>query len=299
MKHNKDAFRYSYSVVNLFGILGNILVILSLLRRKNILKNNYYFLVLQLAICDLLVLIIFLYVHIERYWLEGPISAHSPTITCHATVFIAAFQIPGVGMMLTISVLRYRATVHPLKPAISRKKLKVACGLLYLVGLIAACGVALPLCFIKSNVQYVAYLKFFYAWGTIFTLIVPTIFLGVVYYRIGQSLIKQNKYMKRVCSNQLGRRVPDSFNILKHIRNRRTYLVCLITVLCFGVGIIPMSVCYIGYIAGQGNLNLQYSWFWYFARVLRLAGSHSINPLIYGILDKKLLTFWKCCSRQK
>ena len=200
-------------------------------------------------------------------------------------------------MMLTISVLRYRATVHPLKPAISRKKLKVACGLLYLVGLIAACGVALPLCFIKSDVQYVAYLKFFYAWGTIFTLIVPTIFLGVVYYRIGQSLIKQNKYMKRVCSNQLGRRVPDSFNILKHIRNRRTYLVCLITVLCFGVGIIPMSVCYIGYIAGQGNLNLQYSWFWYFARVLRLAGSHSINPLIYGILDKKLLTFWKCCSR--
>jgi hypothetical protein len=32
-------------------------------------------------------------------------------------------------MMLIISVLRYRATVHPLKADVSRRKLKVVCGL--------------------------------------------------------------------------------------------------------------------------------------------------------------------------
>ena len=32
-------------------------------------------------------------------------------------------------MMLIISVLRYRATVHPLEPAISRRKSKVVSGL--------------------------------------------------------------------------------------------------------------------------------------------------------------------------
>lgn len=34
--------------------------------------------------------------------------------------------------------------------------------------------------------------------------------------------------------------------------------------------------------------NMVGFWIWHFARVLRLAGSHSINPLIYGLLDKKL-----------
>jgi hypothetical protein len=49
-------------------------------------------------------------------------------------------------MMLIISVLRYRATVHPLKPAISRRKLKVVCGLVYIVGFIAGYGTRLPSC---------------------------------------------------------------------------------------------------------------------------------------------------------
>jgi hypothetical protein len=36
-------------------------------------------------------------------------------------------------MMLIISLLRYRATVHPLKPDVSRRKLKAICGLVYVV----------------------------------------------------------------------------------------------------------------------------------------------------------------------
>ena len=47
------AYIYSLAVVLVVGILGNILVIISILRQKKLLKNNYYFLVLNLAICDL------------------------------------------------------------------------------------------------------------------------------------------------------------------------------------------------------------------------------------------------------
>ena len=43
-------------------------------------------------------------------------------------------------------------------------------------------------------------------------------------------------------------------------------------------GNIPMSVWYIRYIVGQDDRNMQHGWIWHFARVLRLAGSHSINP---------------------
>ena len=39
-------------------------------------------------------------------------------------------------------------------------------------------------------------------------------------------------------------------------------------------------------------------WTEYLAEVLRVAGSHSVNPLIYGILDKNLLTFWKLCRKK-
>ena len=287
-----DAYRYSYTLVTVFGIFGNILVILSILRqKKNVLKNNYYFLVLHLAICDLAVLIIYLF---------GVVEFYAYIITCLANTISEAFQLTGVGIMLIISLLRYRAAVHPLKPAISRRKLKVVCGLVYLVGLIVAGGVGLPLCFIKSNVLLDAFWKFYHAFFIFFVYFVPTIFMAIVYCKIGRSLIKQNKYMNRVCSSLERQHEPDSsFNILRYIRNRRTFFVCLGTVLCYGVAHIPLSVWFMWDIIGEYRLRMKFVWVVYIASVLKIAGSHSANPFIYGVLDKKLLTFWKCCCKKK
>ena len=291
-KTEDDGYRYSYTVVIVFGILGNILVILSMLRQnKNLLKNNYYFLVLHLAICDLIALIFHFFNVVDEFW---------PMITFAITVILDAFQLIGIAMMLIISLLRYRATVHPLKPAISRRILKVVCGLVYLVGLIAGCGIHLPRWFIKSYVMYVAYKKFYLAFCIFFGYLVSTIFMSVVYYKISRSLMKQNKYMKRVCSNAIRRPAPDSsLNILRYIRNRRTFLVCLSTVLCYGIAHIPISLWYMWFIAGEYHLVMKYVWIGYFGYALAAAGSQSINPVIYGILDKQLLTFWKCCCKKK
>ena len=300
-KTKDDAFGYSFSVVVVFGILGNILVILSILRqKKNLLKNNYYFLVLHLTICDLAALIIFVFYVVDIFWLEGPLSHYSPMITCNIYVTYDAFKLIGVGMMFLISLLRYRVTVEPLKPAISQRKLKVVCGLVYLVGLIGGCGTSLPRCFIKSNVVYVAYMKFYRAFLIFFDYFIPTIFMAVVYFKISRSLIKQNKHMKRICSNVIRQRAPDSsFTILRYIRNRRTFLVCLSTVLCYGIASVPLSVWNIWAITGEYHLRMKYVWVRYFGNVLAVTGLHSINPLIYGILDKQLLTFWKCCCKKK
>jgi hypothetical protein len=128
----------------------------------------------------------------------------------------------------------------------------------------------------------------------------PTVFMAVVYYKIGRELIKQNKYMKNVCSNPGRRSAPgSSFSILKFIRNRRIYLVCLITVLCYAIGNIPITVYFILYIAEEHHFVMKYVWIKYLANVLRVVGSHSVNPLIYGRLDKKLLPFWKLCRKRK
>ena len=295
-----DVYRYSRTLIIVFGIIGNILVILSILRqKKNVLKNNYYFLVLHLAICDLAVLIIYLFGVVEFYWLEEPLLFHVYMMTCLGNTISEAFQLTGVGIMLIISLLRYRATVHPLKPSISRRKLKVVCGMVYLVGLIVAGGVRLPLCFIQSNV-FDAYRKFYWAFYIFFVYSVPTIFMAVVYCKIGRSLIKQNKYMKRVCSNAIRRPAPDSpFNILRYIRNRRTFLACVSTVLCYGIAHIPLSVCIMWLIVGEYHLPMKYIFVCDITYNLRVAGSHSANPFIYGILDKKFCTFWKCCCKKK
>jgi hypothetical protein len=203
--------------------------------------------------------------------------------------------------MLIISLLRYRATVHPLKPDVSRRKLKVVCGLVYIVGFISGYATNLPVCFImQRNDVAIVYDNVFYGYVLSCFYFFPTIFMAVVYYNIGRELIKQNKYTKSVCSNPVRRSAPgSSFNILKFIRNRRTFFVCLITVLCYAIGNIPITVYRILYIAVEYHLLVKYVWIGYLANVLRVVGSHSVNPFIYGTLDKKLLTFWKFCRKKK
>jgi hypothetical protein len=295
-----DVDRYSFAVVIVFGILGNILVIISILRRKAVLKNNYYYLVSQLAICDLGALILFLVDHVNRYFLGDHLVITSTKYCVFFHIYLV-FRVAGIGMMLIISVFRYRATVHPLKPAISRRKLKVVCGLVYLVGLVAGYGVFLPLCFMQSpwNDVAIIYHKFYSSYFVFCFYFFPTVFMAVVYYKIGQALAKQNKYMKSICPNPVRRSAPGpSSNILKFIRNRRIFLVCVIAVLCCGIGNTPISVYYILYIAGVNYFLMKYLWIEYVAYIVLVVGSHSVNPLIYGILDKKF-TFWKLCRKKK
>jgi hypothetical protein len=294
---SRDAVRYFGFAVLVFGICGNTLVIISILRQRRLLRNNYYFLVFHLAICDL----VWLLVNVLITIINSSLLFGYSVITC---LFMAkltyVFQVAGVGMMLIISVLRYRATVHPLKPATSRRKLKVVCGLLYIVGFIAGYGTPLPLCFMQWNDVAIVYNKVFYGYIISCFYFLPTTFMAIVYYKICRELIKQNRYMKSVCSNPVRRSTPStSFSILRYIRHRRTFLVCLSTVLCYGLGNIPMSVWFILYIAGGYNQVLLYVYTYEIGSILRIAGSHSVNPLIYGIIDKKLLTFWKLCRKKK
>ena len=203
-------------------------------------------------------------------------------------------------MMLVISVLRYRATVHPLEPAITRPKLKVVCGLVYVVGLIAGYGAAVPICFMQRNDVAIVYFKFHLGYVISCFIFSPSIFVAVVYFKIYPALIKQNKYIKSVCSNPVRRSAASSsFNIMRFIQNRKTFLVSLTTVLCYSLRFIPMTVCLIWDTAEKNGLPLKYFWLSHLANILATAGSHAVNPLIYGILDKKMFQFWKICHKKK
>ncbi len=148
----------------------------------------------------------------------------------------------------------------------------------------------LPLCFIQNDR---AYLVFLLSYEIIVFCCAPTVFMAVVYFEVGRALMKQNKRMKRVCPQ-----VSSS----RHIRDQRTFFVCVCTVLCYGIGNLATIVWIIDLIASEHesffridniifiNINVL---------IARVAGSNSINPLIYGILDKKLFKFWKLCHKNK
>ena len=55
------------SLTQLFGLVGNLLVIYSNVNQRSLLKNNYYFLVLHLVFCDLIVLLFTSYVNNEAW----------------------------------------------------------------------------------------------------------------------------------------------------------------------------------------------------------------------------------------
>jgi hypothetical protein len=290
-----DFFKYPFFTVVIFGILGNSLVIISILKQRCLQKNNYHFTVFQLAICDLGVLVIVFLELVNAYFVAESIFPNS-LIQCLVSDTVFIFQVAGICMMLVISITRYRAIVDPLKPVISRQKLKHVCVLVYIIGLVGGYGAFVPLCFMQEytavlvkRVLDVYLISCFYFF--------PTLFLGVIYYKMCRALVKQHKHMKRVCSPKT--RSASSFKNLRYFRNRRAFLICFISVLCYAVGNLPISVWFLWEIVGENYLQTKYLWFFYLTFVLRIAGTCSVNPLIYGIMDKKLVSFWKLCEQKR
>jgi hypothetical protein len=98
----------------MFGSLGNILVIL-VICRQHLLKNNHYYLVLHLAICDLLCLLGGVgrtYTNITgKGWVTS--AALCKLLYLHGTFFTA-----GVLFMVFMAMLRYRAVFYPSRTAL-------------------------------------------------------------------------------------------------------------------------------------------------------------------------------------
>ena len=292
MKAIYDACIYPSLSIFVLGILGNILVVISILKQRRLLENNYYFFVLQLAFSDLGCLVVKTCGRFYIQFVETPFSPHNYVTYCFVIPMMFFFQISGIYLMLAISVHRYRTTVHPLKPAVSRQKIKAACGLGYLFAMISGYGVFTMVFFKRLKIG--AYLRALSLHGTFILFFAPTAFMAVVYCKTGRALHKQNKSIKATRSNLAPQGQP-SFKILKYVQNQRAFVVCVTTVLCYGIGNFPTAVWSIWFIAGKSHLTTKYGAVFGVGEILRIAASCAANPLIYGILDKKLRTFWKFC----
>ena len=86
------------------------MVIISISRQTRFLKNNYYFFVSHLAICDLVYLVGRFLTVLNRDFVK---LFGSFVVYCVLTEIRNVFLDAGLHIVLIISLLRYRATIYP------------------------------------------------------------------------------------------------------------------------------------------------------------------------------------------
>ena len=274
--------------VAIFGIIGNSLVIISIFqRRRSLLTSNYYFLVLHLAICDGIWLALH-FVYLMSQLINKNVAHHKTFCLVIETTFM--FAEAGSLMMLMISVLRYRATVYPLKPPISKRRIKVSCAMAYVVSLILGYIMSIPSCVdIDDNSVTWKIQTYLVIFGYCF---LSTATMAVIYYKVVKELYNQNNIFQ-ISHNRNS--VDSSFSKQRYRRNRKITFTCIITVIFYAMGNIPIAISFFV----RMNKNYSSSIIFGITRLLRIFATHAVNPLIYGLLDKKLLTFWRNCRKKR
>ena len=283
------------SLTQLFGVLGNILVIYSIVSQRSLLKSNYYFLVLHLAFCDLMVLLLISHKTYEA-WYPNSLSIRSLVMCKMWEPTLTSFFNAGVFMVVVIAIFRGRAVLHPLKPAVSRSKLRIVVGAVYL-------------CAIASVVPLVLVLKYtdvclFEEWPnptlyiihTFFLITVeyflPVLILFILYYKICKALNTQSKKILSLNATPAGSSEDSngrqtSLQRMKHYRNIRTFIQSASIVVLFTISSLPFQISLLMLVCGA-PVQIQ-TWTY----IVSVFGVNAVNPYIYGVSDKTLRSAYK------
>ena len=296
------SYEYGYksilTFVVIFGILGNILVVLSMLRQRRLLKNNFYCLVFHVTACDLSYLLLSTYkVYVT---LAGKKLDYSSQSVCILFVYFRELcLIFGAYFMLVISIIRYRAVLHPLKPSISSRLFKVVFCFVYISSIFIS-GPNLYCCLVPSSSFLQTNGLMLQSSRAVIWYCLPVTIMSVIYWKICRELIRQNNAIKS--TNSTPKMTPSNYGKLTrllHHRNWRTFLVSFTTVVCFAVAGLPKHVIYFLYTADSSSVTVHFLRLVKYSWLIQAAGTCAINPLIYGILDKKLLSFLKIFRTKK
>ena len=278
------------------GVLGNLAVIISICGTRKLIRSNYYYLLLHLAFCDLCNLIFYTEIVYNIFNGGTPIISHS-YILCKTwspihTVFLTA----GANFLIVISMVRYRAIVHPFKLSMRRRTLKILSTLVYVFAIICIIPFVLVLKFDATlgctedwplnslNIAYTVFLacvQYF----------IPAVTLSIIYFKICKKLITQNRKKQFMnAHNQLGQRnekAPTWYQSLT-LRNKKTFLVSFVIVSSFIVSAGAVQVVFIVYAIKSKGLPSYEMWLQGFY----IFGNLVLNPCVYGALDNKVFSLF-------
>ena len=284
----------------LFGCTGNFLIIFSLYHQKNLLKkNNHYYLVLHLAICDLVCLLF----SVEDIYVSfGGNAFPFSTVFCKSwTTILTTFFIMEVLVMVLISAVRFRAVVYPLRAPLRRWQINLAIALAWVFAILCVTPL-FPLFKFSQAGCYIDWpgksLRLGY---TLFLsavqYFIPVLLLALIYQQIYVKIRQQRRRRQLLIASTDSRtkvQKRTTFKTLKRDKNGRIVLISLTIVLCYVVCSLPMQCISILMATGSSIAPKYYS----ASYVLFLAGVCSLNPFIYKVLDKKIFLFLQQLMRK-
>lgn len=137
------------TIIIVFGILGNLAVIGTLLQRQRIQKTSSNYLIINIAIADLLVAVVIAPLRFVEMYHGWPLG----NFLCH---FLAPLQDVIVCVSVVthtfIALERYRGIVQPFKEKLTIQRTKQVIGIIWLTSYIAS---GLPVAFVvKESVEH-------------------------------------------------------------------------------------------------------------------------------------------------
>ncbi|XP_022804417.1 neuropeptide FF receptor 2-like [Stylophora pistillata] len=274
----------AYIVVVLVGIAGNSLVI-EVVRRKRSMHSTMNFLLVNLAISDLLTLV-FCLPGTTLSYTEQP-NGHVGNFLCK---FITTHTIAGVGMIVSgmtltlISVERYKALVIPME---TRFRLNRGNVLFAIIGIwIFAIAYVCPLFIFETYSE--KYHRCITSWPTssaknnaywiVLAVIVTTAF--VIMFVCYFSIVRGLYFTNTICSSNANAGV-DNDAVLKRKIVQMLLIVTAVFLLCF----FPFAIATAADIA-QGSVFYKTSYFLVYC-------SSSLNPITYALNSTNYRTAFK------
>ncbi|XP_028395712.1 neuropeptide FF receptor 2-like [Dendronephthya gigantea] len=283
------------------GVLGNIPVVVSISLQRSLLKNNHYYLLLHLAICDLCTLLFFI-PDVYSMFTANPSITTTSHLLCkiwgpaHTAVFTA-----GANFLVVISALRYRAILHPFKLPVTRRTLNFAAVCVHMFAIICILPYAMVLTFHEEDGCSKKWpsesLSLAYTWFlACVQFFLPVIILSFIYYKIGQEILIRNKTISRMdARNQIPEEHSSEFRHRQKIRNAKPLFVSFVIVLSFIVSGFPSQVLWIAFTSASKKIP-SYAFLF---NAIYIFGTSVINPFVYGALDKKIFSLFKQCRKMQ
>ena len=289
-----------FGLAQLVGILGNLLVIIATVQERR-LQNNYYLLLMNLAACDLVLLLLNAFDTAIFLWFPDVTLLYLTFVACkiwyplQECIFILEGQI-----LILLAALRLRA-VQAFKRALTRKTVKWLLLLQYILAVMWTIPFA-----VGSKIEYgICWINWFFGddyFGYLVVLrvyetLVPTTLLIVLYSKICRQLISLQRNAKELFSTTAQSSNPaqpqtstaTTFQSGRQARNSRVVVTSIIITVLYVFGTVVIQI---GGVLNKHVHKINYEQFMWTTWVYYVCVA-SANPVIYGFRDKSLLLGYK------
>ena len=197
------------------------------------------------------------------------------------------------NFLILISMVRYRAIVHPLKPAVSRGTLKKLSACVYVLAVVFVIPYVLVLRYDTTsgcheqwpmeslNIAYTLSL-------TAVQFLIPATVLSVIYFKICKKLAVRNNWFHRLnVRSKIPQKNPREntwFQSTK-LRSTKAFVVSFTIVICFIISACPTHVAWAVFaVSSSKEIVSHHGWF----DALYLFGTTVIHFYVYGVFDSKV-----------